>query len=401
MGRPKKEAPNHGKYYEVKVTVGRHIDGKPDRRSFYSEVSKDDAKEQARLYRQRQEEAHLAGTVLVEKSKNFSLWADSFLEHYVKGFVKDNTYWNNYAAPIENHLKPYFGKVDITDIKPLDIKDFFVIKRKEGLALGTLEKLRVCLHSLFEAAMENDLCYKNPVTSKTKVASDKASAVKRTYTKEQRDAIITVARGHVNGLGIILMFENGLTRSELLGLTWDMIDFDACSLTIEQGLVAVKDIDTKKRRIVEGAPKNDYRRRTVPLESKTVEMLRERYKNRAIIVGENKAKGKSGIIVLPRLIFCNAKGEAFDPDNWSDRVYKSFMQEAVTKLQGDYPGIQCLTAHELRHTFATLAQEETDDMLALMRAMGHADLKMLQSRYAHISLEQMRKALNREEIKSG
>ena len=45
MGRPKKEAPNHGGLYEVKVTIGKGIDGKTIRKSFYSPVSKRDAKQ--------------------------------------------------------------------------------------------------------------------------------------------------------------------------------------------------------------------------------------------------------------------------------------------------------------------------------------------------------------------
>ena len=40
MPRPKKTAPNRGKMYEAKVIIGRDIDGKAIRKSFYADVIK-------------------------------------------------------------------------------------------------------------------------------------------------------------------------------------------------------------------------------------------------------------------------------------------------------------------------------------------------------------------------
>ena len=47
MPRKKKEQPNRADgLYEVKMTVGKKMDGSPIRKSFYSHVSKDDARRQ-------------------------------------------------------------------------------------------------------------------------------------------------------------------------------------------------------------------------------------------------------------------------------------------------------------------------------------------------------------------
>ena len=52
MPRPKKELPNHaGGLYEVKITTGKTIDGKLIRKSFYSSISKEDARRQADQWR--------------------------------------------------------------------------------------------------------------------------------------------------------------------------------------------------------------------------------------------------------------------------------------------------------------------------------------------------------------
>ena len=55
MGRPKKEAPNRKDgLYEVKVTVGKDFNGKLIRKSFYSSISKADAKAHAEEYKMKQ-----------------------------------------------------------------------------------------------------------------------------------------------------------------------------------------------------------------------------------------------------------------------------------------------------------------------------------------------------------
>ena len=52
MGRPKKDAPNRADgLYEVKVTIGKDFSGKLIRKSFYSTVSKADARAKAEQYK--------------------------------------------------------------------------------------------------------------------------------------------------------------------------------------------------------------------------------------------------------------------------------------------------------------------------------------------------------------
>lgn len=52
MPRPKKSQPNRADgRYEVKITIGKNFDGSPRRKSFYSSISKEDAKRQAEEYK--------------------------------------------------------------------------------------------------------------------------------------------------------------------------------------------------------------------------------------------------------------------------------------------------------------------------------------------------------------
>lgn len=64
MPRPKKEAPNRKDgLYEVKITVGKRMDGTLIRKSFYSAISKADAGPRLKRIRVEQRAAEITGTV--------------------------------------------------------------------------------------------------------------------------------------------------------------------------------------------------------------------------------------------------------------------------------------------------------------------------------------------------
>ena len=67
MPRPKKEKPNHGSLYEVKITIGRTLEGKLIRKSFYSAISKADAKRQADAWRVEQQVAERTGDLFLAR----------------------------------------------------------------------------------------------------------------------------------------------------------------------------------------------------------------------------------------------------------------------------------------------------------------------------------------------
>ena len=83
MGRPKKEQPNRKDgMYEVKVTVGKNFKGDPIRKSFYSAISKADAKAKAEQYKINQAVHNATGEAPEAPVTAFSTWANKWLETY-------------------------------------------------------------------------------------------------------------------------------------------------------------------------------------------------------------------------------------------------------------------------------------------------------------------------------
>ena len=115
MPRPKKEQPNRKDgLYEVKITTGKTLDGKLIRKSFYSSISKDDARRQAEEWRINQKVAQQTGNIFVEKSVTFADWARKWLEIYKKPNVSANTYKLTYLNSVEKHLIPYFKNAELS-----------------------------------------------------------------------------------------------------------------------------------------------------------------------------------------------------------------------------------------------------------------------------------------------
>jgi integrase len=61
-------------------------------------------------------------------------------------------------------------------------------------------------------------------------------------------------------------------------------------------------------------------------------------------------------------------------------------------------GLKDLRFHDLRHTFATRLVQSGADIYAVQRLLGHKSLEMT-SRYAHHSIDSLRKAIEDNEIR--
>lgn len=386
MPRPRKQPPNRKDgLYEVKITLGRRLDGSLVRKSFYSSISKDDARKQAERYRIKQAVAEQTGIAFIDRTAKFSDWAETWLTTYKLGKVKGNTYYSTYLGTVRNHLIPYFAAAPLDQIRPLDIQTFFNEKGKT-CSYESMKKMRSCLHGIFQTAVENHLCPTNPVTDSLELVSKVPPPQKKTYTQEQYN-IVEQAALEAGALDVLVLLRTGISRSELLGLKWEDLDAETNTLHITQGLVQYKDLETEQWTLISDGLKNTFRRRPIPIDAQLSALLQA--KPRVVPVGGNQKKGIPPTMIETEYIFHSSTGGMLSPTNWYKRNYKAFMASVIAQ----HPEIPFLTPHELRHTRATLWKDAGVDLFSIAKLMGHADLDMLAKRYAHNNVETLRKAL--------
>lgn len=363
MGRPRKALPNHASgMYEVKITIGHDFDGKLIRKSFYSSISKADARAKAEEYKINQAVYEKTGELPDPSVMTFETWARKWLDTYKKGVVKEHTYNFTYKSNVEKYLIPYFGKAHISKIQQIDVQKYFnqVENNGEPLAKSTLEKQKMILKSIFDAAIDNDICYKNPVKN-IKFQRVAESARKSAYTKEQAEKCEQYAREH-NRIDIILMLNTGIRRSELLGLKWSDIDFDAKTLRVERAVTQTKG------KIIIDKPKTATSVRTIPLPSDLTEYLAPIRSNPDVYIVGGKDK--------PQSISTYAK------------YFKRFMDDMSSET-----GLPILSPHELRHTYGTTLREAGVDIYTIQKVMGHSDISVTASIYVHNDLDVLRREL--------
>lgn len=314
--------------------------------------------------------------------KTFEEWATVWLHTFKRGQVKDNTYQGTYREPIEGHLIPHFGRTDLREIKPIHIQEFFNMQANL-YAEETLKKQRSALRGIFQVAVENGLCDVSPVTSSLKVWSTVSPVEKQAWTQDEYNIAHAFAAEHRFGTTITILMETGISRSELLGLTWSDFDADKSCLYLRNGLIETRNSRSGEWQLQHDGLKNHHRRRTIPLSAELTERLKR-------VPRWVWARSKSNPGKIPtQYIAHSPTGKAFAPQNWYKRQFKVFMKE----LHSEYPGVRILTPHELRHTRATLLVQGGANLYAVARMFGWSDLAMMSRRYLHDDLEAMRQAL--------
>ena len=369
------------KRYEYKITLGKDWQGKLIRKSFYSTKSRADAKRKAEKYRANYEISQLCGIGDCHKKIKFSEFALETLARYKKPYVKGNTYNGTYLQPMRNHLIPHFGNVLLDNILPIHVQEY-VNQATKTYKPETVKKDIAVLSFIMQHAVENGLCKSNPVTKSIRLPKIER-ADKTAYTQEQYDIAYEFAKNYPDGLSIMLLLETGISRSELLGLTWGDFDSERGVIHIRQGLVSYKDADEGCITVSDGL-KNKYRRRSIPIvEPELLKRLREKPKQITYTVGNEK------VFVDTTHIFHSPEGKPYQPNNWNNRVFLRYMNALVKA----HPEIPRLSAHEMRHTACTRLIRAGVPPLVVARILGHCNMDMIMKIYDHTDVETLRNAI--------
>lgn len=353
----KKEQKRADGLYEYKATIGKDINGRAIRKSFYSSKSRADAKKKADEYRITREVSVRTGTACAPMAGGFAGWARRWLETYKKPFVSANTYKLTYENIVEKHLIPYFGDADLPAIMPINITEFFATKK--ACSSDRLKHMKSILSAIFLAAIENDLCYKNPVAHAQWISE----AEKRTNTIYNDDQIKTAVAYLSEHLPeAALMLETGIRRGEMCGLMWSDYDWDNHTLSINRS-IAVNDDD----RIEERPPKwGSYR--TLPL-SKTAAQIIENQPQTSLY------------------IFPNLNGQPNNPNTWSQRFARH-----MKAMQAE-TGIPASRPHDLRKTYGTALRRKGVDIYTIQKLLGHKDITVTTEIYVANEVSVLRENL--------
>lgn len=300
------------------------------------------------------------------------LWQEWFKRYVLD--VKPSTAQKTYDM-YRLHIKPRFGDSYLDSLTTKDISDYFYELAEN------YKKYRAVfnyLRKLLEYAVDIGLLNRNPARPSL---LPKKSAVKgrdvshNFYTLDELRDFLDTAKQIEDRVYFyfLILATTGMRKSEALALNWSDFDYKERTIKVQRTTAYKLKID-EDGKIISNAygiqiPKGN-RSRVVPMPDLVYKVSVHCHKD------------------LNPIVFHNIKGNYYrsnQADKWMKQVYKK------------NPKLRKITVHGLRHSFATIANENGWNMVDVKNVLGHRSLNLTLGTYTHATKngeEEIRKDIN-------
>ncbi|MGA3155230.1 MAG: tyrosine-type recombinase/integrase [Streptosporangiaceae bacterium] len=367
------------------------------------------ASARVRVYAATRDEARRKLTKLIEQSDQgipaaSGSWTVAeylayWLRHVVSVERRPKTY-QGYEGVVRLHIGPALGRKRLAKLTAQDVRSFLVRLRQQcqcckngwdakrevprccaredpqccrsRLSTRMVQSIHAVLRNALECAVREEVIPRN-VAKLVKVSVPRYK-VSRGVTVQQAKVTLRAAANHrLYALYVLALFL-GLRRGELLGLRWEDVDLDGEKLEVVQTLQRVGGA----LRLV--PPKTEDSARTVPLPLPCVDALREHKKKQFAERSDAWPDWQEHGLVFP-----SRRGTPMEPDN---------LRRSWYAIRAD-AGLGETRFHDLRHTCVTLLLDLGVPPHVVRDIVGHSDIEVTMTIYAHVSLEEKRKALRK------
>lgn len=256
------------------------------------------------------------------------------------------------------------GTKKVATLRPVDVHAAMVEMNKgRGKLYGerTLMTRKTLLAQAFDEAIRVGMISQNPAKL-AHVAPGAEPTVRRSLSIEQVEILISSTADRRNGAMFALGCQLGLRPGELLGLTWDAVDFDAGTLHIWQTV----NMDSGRPELLQRT-KTTSSTRTLALPAHLIEILRD---HRLAQMVEIKSTGRDDF----GLLFPTKFGGPIALGNFGD-CFRSIC--SGLGFGDDWK------PHEMRHTFASILVDQGVPLELIAACLGHSTTTILERTYRH------------------
>ncbi len=291
-------------------------------------------------------------------------WTDCWLNHYCAN-IKDSTL-SSYRFSVELHINRVLGDVLLTELSNEDVQLFvnslsMGIGIDESLSAKSVKNIHGVLHKCLEVALNNKYISENPADYTILPKCEKSEI--HAFTIKELNCFLNSIQSHSKRLLFTVAAFTGMRQAELIGLTWDCIDFDEGSIYVYRQLIK----DKIKKNYAFSSLKNSKPRKLYPA---------------AVIMDLISAYKQKNLYPKSPFVFNSDNGTHYT----HAAVYNSF-KKVVRKL-----GFPDMRFHDLRHTYAVLSLQAGDDIKTLQYNMGHHSAAFTLDVYGHCQDDMKRKS---------
>lgn len=357
-------------YWEGRVTVGMDpITGKQVQRTITGKTQQEVAQRAREIAVEVDQKTYKAPCKLTVGE-----WLDIWQEEYL-GSVKPRTA-DSYRTTVEVHLKPALGAVKLEALTTPMVQKFYnslqqpAEGRGKPLSGKTVRNVNGVFHRALEQAVEIGYLRQNPATA-CKLPRAEHPEI-RPLDSDTITRFLSVIQGHKFAPIYTVTLFTGMRQGEILGLTWEAVDFDKGVIHITKQLQKTRRGDGSYQLV---SPKNGKGRYITPAAS-VMNVLRAQRRRQALWkLAAGPAWEESN------LVFTNELGHNLS----AQTVYLHF-KKLVAQI-----GCPDVRFHDLRHSYAVSALQSGDDVKTVQENLGHHTAAFTLDVYGHVTA-QMRQA---------
>ena len=282
-----------------------------------------------------------------------------------------------YDAPY-NRAVDRFGKTAASEIEPHDISTHLQILKAQGLSASTIKKQRVIYKQIFQYAIMDEVYGKTIRSNPAAYVKIPDGLPKPKQREAPEDEIVKKIRANATtayfGMFAFFLICTGMRRGEALAVQWKDIDYGkatiACVDAISYTSSTAKTAPHKTR--------SGYR--TVPLLPALEEVLQkpsDAADTDYVFFGQDPSKPMPKSTYDRRWMhYCKDMGFVTDePETRTSTQGKVYVKHNYKPS---------LTAHDLRHGYATILFEAEVDVYTAKDLLGHADIETTMAIYTHL-----------------
>ena len=293
---------------------------------------------------------------------------DSWLSA-IQSEVRQNTY-RSYCCNMRNHIIPYFAKSKflLQDLKPYHLENYYKSKMQIGSKLNSdcaLSPTTIKPHHQNISKALSDACRQGLIlyNAATSAKTPKAEKYRGDYLEpEQVEELLTLCKGSIVELPVMLCAVYGFRRSEVLGLKWHYVDLDKRTITVAETLQQSTGGSYTDK------PKTDSSYRKLPMTDKVYSVI-EAHKR----LQEQRKELMGNYYVCTDYVCTQANGEVITP-NYLTRTFHGIVSKS------NLPQIRL---HDLRHSVASNLLASGIPVVDVQEWLGHANASTTLDVYSH------------------
>lgn len=342
--------------------------GKLISRSVYGKTQKEVRQKLNEILRDLQD-----GTYVAPNKMTVGEWLDIWLKEYTLN-IRPATK-AAYEQHVRVHLKPALGRMQLSKLLPHQIQqNYNDLLRKRGLSPKSIKNVHGVLHRALEQAKLMGYLKTNPTTGVVLPKAEKA-VLKTMEDTDVARFLQEIKDDPYENVLFVTAF-TGLREGEVLGLTWDCVDFEKGQLLINK-----QHNRAKGEKEFHFSPLKNSKIRTITVAQEVLNVLEKQRKQQEkwqAILGDKWDNQKN-------LVFTTEFGRYIN----NKTLYMNY-KRIMRKL-----GFPQLRFHDLRHTYAVNSLRAGDDIKTVQENLGHATASFTLGTYAHATPGMKRESASR------